>query len=202
MDLEKKLKEYKEKDIHPAHEVLDYVMQGLELSPKDILHVAALRLNENIQRSDKKWNTKTELLNMNNYRPENYEQGSWESYVKELSNPDKVKFDFQILLYTITSEKLLREYFYKKYMGKNNKSSAEMLRDRKSHAELVSSFASDIDNLRRPNGNSFQIKNYDLSDYLNSLKDKMWDGADAQVLIDDLLNNLAEFYVFTEGYSF
>jgi hypothetical protein len=203
MALEKTLIQYQKSDIiRSGHEVLESTMKELNLLSQDLIHLSAYRLNENISRNfnrgdyHKKSKLKDILLDMSNYQLSNYNQEKWEMHNNGLTNPEKVKLDFQVLLYAITSEPLLREYYFKRYMGEREKELAVKMRDKRSYAQLVSSFASEFSAiLKKPNGRGFQIKNYNIDNYIKGIYSQVRNGASAKVLIDDLLDNFAEYYV-------
>jgi hypothetical protein len=177
-------------------------MNDLSLSPQDILYLTAEYINCNISKRNAKYKEKTKLLDMNTYSSQNYSKNEWNNYTNELSLTDRVKLDFQIMLYAITSEKMLREYYYKTYTGENggNKRLAEYVNNptKSSHQELAITFARDfLGSFRRPNGNGFKAN---VSNYTNNLDEQVKNGADGKVIIDDLLNNFDKDFILNEGY--
>jgi hypothetical protein len=187
-----------------ANEVINQTMGDLNLLPQDILHLTAEYINYNISKRNAKYKEKTKLLDMNTYSSKNYSKNEWDNYINELSLTDRVKLDFQILLYAITSEKMLREYYYKTNIGKNggNKRLAEQMSNPKgpwSHQDLAISFAEQFSGaLDRPNGNAF--KGHLTSDYTTNLDEQVKKGIDDKVIINDLLNNFDQYFILNEGY--
>lgn len=184
--------------------LLDNATTKLNLMPEDILFIAADYINYNIRTRNAKYKEKTEILNMENYKPVNYDKVQWTCEKIGLSPMNKSKLDFQIFTYAVTSEKLLREYFYKKYIngyfekiGASKKLAENMSNPKKwSYQDLAISFASHFC-FDRPNGKAFQRDSrFHVVEYLNTLEKQVKKGASAEVIVNDLLENFQKYYGF------
>ncbi|MFA5302907.1 MAG: hypothetical protein WC393_00020 [Candidatus Nanoarchaeia archaeon] len=201
MTLDAKLAQLQAQDSEwTPKELLDDAINKLNLPPQDILFIAADYINYNIKTRNAKYNEKTELLDMNNYKPVNYDKVEWTYHKLNLSPMNKSKLDFQIFTYAVTSEKLLREYYYKTNMGRDegiHKKLAEKMNNPKewSHQKLAIALARDFC-FDRPNGKSFQLSNLDAPEYFRNLEKQIKKGASSEVIINDLLENLSKYYVF------
>ena len=71
--------------------------------------MSATYLNNNIKRTINK-GVDADCINMKNYLPENYNQKAFDNYYdnKNILSEKTKKLDFQILLYTIKSEELIK----------------------------------------------------------------------------------------------
>jgi hypothetical protein len=145
------IKEENEAIITP-YEIFEKMRDDLKLTEKDLLFLSATYLNYNIKYA-KNRGSDMDFVDMKKYKPENYNQESFAKYKLALPEKDKAKLDFQIILYTIKSEDLIRDYELTN-LGRKA-SHLKSIKNDYTYTDLVFGFIPHMWGIDRPNGEGF-----------------------------------------------
>jgi hypothetical protein len=122
----------------------------LNLTEKDLTFLSATYLNYSNQYAQRVFNCS--LIDMKKYKPENYNQDSFAKYKLVLSEKDKAKLDFEILLYTIKSKELIQDCELTNLtMSQDERNYIK----KQSYTDLVFQFIPHLWGMTRPNGKGF-----------------------------------------------
>ncbi|MDD2679064.1 MAG: hypothetical protein PHS81_04240 [Candidatus Nanoarchaeia archaeon] len=183
-------------DLTPK-EVFDQSMKDLGYTSEDFLYITATYMNQNIKRICK-WNG--ELLDLSQYAGPNFDQKQWDEHMLKMKELGlEKKLEFQIALYAITSEPLMRKYFYNMNNGEGKTRLVKNMNNPEifTHADLAVAYADELNNyIYTPSlsNGGFRIKDLDVGDYLNELDRKIRNGASAETIIEDLLENFSKYF--------
>jgi hypothetical protein len=186
------------------NELLDNAKAKLSLTDNDLLFLSANYLEENIKMLKKQYSNP--LMEIKSYKSKNYNEKEFEAYKSDLSYLEKAKLDFQILLNSITSEKLLRQYF--RSIKHDRKDILEIM-DKKNHAQLAISFLRQFSSLHRPNGRAIAAKEgaeiiinsekiFGKAEYTIYLEELSGKEAGADFIINHALKNFYKNYFLND----
>jgi hypothetical protein len=189
-----------EKEDLAPYELLDNAKTRLRLTDNDLLFLSANYLQENIKMLKKQYSCP--LMEIKSYKPCNYSEKEFEAYNSDLNYIEKAKLDFQILLYSITSEKLLRQYFKS---IKHDRKDILGIMGKKNHAQLAISFLRQFSSLHRPNGREIIAKEgaeiiingekiFGRAKYTIHLEELSNNGAGADFIVNHALKNFCKNY--------
>ncbi len=170
------------------YEIFEKMKYDLKLTEKDLLFLSATYLNNNNNYAEVMRGFKCGKLDIEKkYKPENYNKDSFGKYKIVLSEKDKRKLDFQILLYAIKSEELLRDYELTDLsLTKNHLNS---IKNKYTYTDLVFEFIPDLWGMRRPNNEGFIGSLVAVNDH-NLLKSQVESGKiTLTAAIDFILKN-------------
>jgi len=174
--------------------ILAKAAAALKWEDQDVIYLAANYLQENIKRDMQKYGFSP--MNLSSFKPANYNQQEFAVYMKNLDYVEQARLEFQIILSSIKSEKLLSEYF---------KAVKEDAQAKYNYSKMISSFTSvEFDSQQRFNGNSFiQKAEYPVLDngkvmgkgnFNSFIRESAEKGIRAETLTKDILNNWYKFY--------
>ncbi|MFA5303733.1 MAG: hypothetical protein WC393_04325 [Candidatus Nanoarchaeia archaeon] len=192
------------------YEVLEKTKNDLGLTKEDLLFLSANYLQDSIKfyfnKNHKEFNVPLSdmgkyLMDISQYKPVNYNEEKFESYTKlNLNYVEKAKLEFELILYAITSESLLRNYFKKTEPHK-----VATVFDKMNHAELAVSLMEKFDSLKRKEKDkSFLgkfgeietngVKTIGWAQYGTELNELTKKGVSKEFIIDHILKNAYKNY--------
>ncbi len=176
------------------YEVLNQMKYDLNLTEKDLIFLSATYLNNSNQYGQRA-GFNCGFIDMKKYKPENYNQDSFAKYKIVLSEKDKAKLDFEILLYTIKSKELIQDYGISHHQGQN---STIKYIEKKSYTDLVFEFIPNLWGMTRPNGRGFTGSLNAINDHNMLKKLVKTDTMGLPEAIDYILKNEYKDY-FSQG---